>query len=133
MSSSSPAIIDRIVAAVSYMTAGIAGIVWLLVCALRKNMPDRFLMFHIKQSVFVSLCYIALNFLFNVFIKILEFIPFVNRLVRQIVYLFNMPLLAGYSVMQIIIYGIFLYLVVSAALGYYSYLPYITKFIKDKN
>jgi len=126
-------ILERLIAGFTYLTAGMLGIGWLIFSTVvKKDLPNRFLMFHIMQSILLSLCFVALNFVINLLIKILEFIPFINRLVRQLVYLFNMPFLFGYSIMQCIIYGVLIYLVVFAFLGLYSYIPGISKLIKSK-
>ena len=74
------------------------------------------------QSVFLSLLYVIFNFIFWHIVGFLSYIPLLNRLIRQLVYLFNMPFIVGYSIMQCLIYGTILYLAVFAFMGLYSYI-----------
>ena len=125
----SPSLTDRLLAVLTYITAGMVGVVWLIVCAVRGAFPERFLMFHIMQSVFLSLCYFIVNFIFWHVVEFLSIIPFINGLTRQLIFLFNSPFLAGYSIMQCLIYGTVVYLVVFSAVGLYAYIPWISKVI----
>ena len=121
-----PGLFDRVMSGLTYLSAGMVGFVWLIVCAFRGRYPDEFLMYHIKQSIFFSLCYILMDAVFWFLVKILEYIPFINKLVRQIVFIFNQPMVVGYSIMQCVIYGIVIYLAVFAMMGLYSYLPVLS-------
>ena len=131
-SNSLPSISDRILAALTYLTAGAVGFFWLIILwVAKRRFPSIFLMFHISQSILLSLCFVVVNYLFWHIVNFLNYIPFINRLVRQLVYLFNMPVLMGYSIMQCLIYGTVLYLAVFAFMGLYSYFPWITDLIKS--
>lgn len=124
-------IFDRVISGLSYLTAGLVGVVYLIIIAIRYRTPSRFVMFHIFQSVFLYLCYIIFNWVFWFVVGIFDHIPFLNRLVRQILFLFNMPVLFGYSICQCVLYGTIIYLAVFAFMGLYSYLPWITDVIKS--
>ncbi len=129
MKENTPTPFERTVAGFSYLTGGIVGMFWLIVCAFRQSFPRRFLLFNILQSIFVTLCYVLVNTVFWWIVNIISYIPFLNRIIRQLVYLFNMPYLFGYSVMQVIIYGTVLYMVVFSFMGVYAYLPWFSKVI----
>ena len=124
-----PTLTEKIVSGLSYLTAGTFGFVWLIVSVLLRRYPDKFLMYHIAQSIFLSLCYVLVDKIFWFLINMLGYIPFINRIVRQIIYIFNHPLFFGYSFMQGIIYGVILYLAVFAFMGLYSYLPWVSDII----
>jgi hypothetical protein len=124
-----PSIQERLIAGFSYLTGGIVGMFWLIACAFRQNFPRKFLMFNILQSIFVTLCYVLVNTVFWFTVNILSYIPLLNRIIRQLVYWFNMPYLFGYSAMQIIIYGTVLYLAVFSFMGVYAFLPWFSKII----
>lgn len=126
-----PSIPDRILSGLTYMTAGTVGVVWLIVATLRGTMPSRFGLYHIMQSIFVSLCYVIINWLFWTIADILALVPFINRLTRQVIYIFNSPLVFGYSIMQCFIYGTLIYLTVFAFMGLYAYLPFFSDVIKS--
>ena len=124
-------IFDCVISGLSYLTAGIVGVVYLIIIAIRYKTPSRFVMFHLFQSVFLSLCYVIFNWVFWFVVGIFDHIPFINRIVRQLIFWFNMPVLFGYSICQCLIYGTIIYLAVFAFMGLYSYLPWVTDAIKS--
>lgn len=126
-----PYLIERIVSGLSYLTMGLVGVVWLIIGAVRGSYPRKFTMYHVFQSVFISLVFVILNWLIAEIVQIFSFIPLINRLVMQIVFLFNMPVFFGYSIMQVFIYGLILYLAVFAFMGMYSYIPWVSDIIKS--
>lgn len=131
MNNTMPKISERILAALTYLSGGMIGIIWLIVTSIRGNLPSRFGLYHIMQAIFISLCYVIINWIFWTIMDLLSYIPFLNRLLRQIIFLFNSPFLMGYSIMQCLIYGTLIYLVVFAAMGLYAYVPFFSDVIKS--
>ena len=119
--------IERIVSAASYLTAGGAGFVWLIIAALLKKSVTPFLLYHTLQSIFLSIAYFLLATFAELIYVILYRIPFINA----IPYFINMPLpfLFGLSVIQAITTVIILYLAITAAMGLYSYFPWVSDII----
>lgn len=126
-----PKLSERILAALTYLTTGLVGIVWLIVTTLRGRVPSKFGMFHIMQAIFVSLCYVIVNWIFWTLTDWLSYIPYLNRVIRQLIYLFNAPFVFGYSIMQCFIYGTLIYLIVFSLMGLYAYLPFFSDVIKS--
>lgn len=126
-----PYVIERIVAALTYPTTGIIGVIWLILGMITKSAPRKFTLYHIYQSIFLSLAYIILDYLVRILSNMLSFIPFINRIVAQLLYWFNMPVLIGYSIIQVFIYSVLIYLVITAFMGKYSYLPFVSNNIKQ--
>ena len=126
-----PSALDRVISGLSYLTGGMAGFIWLIVCVVRKAYPDRFLSYHIMQSIFIYLCYIVVNAIFWFIVNLLGYVPFVNRVVRQLIYIFNHPIFFGYSFVQVILYSVILYLAVFAFMGLYSYLPGVSNIVMN--
>ena len=134
--------IERIVAALSYITMGFAGLsyitmgfagfIWLILGIFTKAQLRPFMQYHIFQSIFLSIAYFLLCYLLGFILNILSFIPFINRLVAQITFLLNMPLIFEYSLIQTVIYILLIYLAVTAFAGKYSYIPWISDII-DQN
>lgn len=122
--------IERIIAAATYLTTGLAGFVWLIVAAIFKKNTTQFLQFHIFQSIFVSLAFYLATYLLGLVYIILYRIPLINA----IPYFINMPLpfLFGLSIIQAIVGTVVLYLTITAFLGMYSYLPWFSNII-NKN
>ncbi len=119
--------IERIISAASYLTAGGAGFVWLIIAALLKKHVTQFLLYHIMQSIFLSIAY----FLLTVFAELIYVILYRIPLINAIPYFINMPLpfLFGLSVIQTLTTAIILYLAITAGMGLYSYFPWVSDII----
>ena len=127
-----PTILEKSLSGLSYLTAGMVGFLWLIVCAVRRTYPSTFGLYHILQSIFLSLCYVIVNYIFWWLVRFLSLIPFLNKIIRHFVLdIFNSPVLFGYSIMQCLIYGVIIYLAVFAFMGLYSYLPWFSEVIKS--
>lgn len=126
---SQPFMIERIVAALSYLTMGFVGFVWLIIGLFTKTRLTKFLQYHIFQSIFISIAYVLLSMFLGFVVNILSLIPFINKIVAQLTFFLNMPLLFGYSLIQAFIYALMIYLAITSFAGKYSYLPYISNII----
>lgn len=127
-----PYLIERIIAPLSYLTMGMAGFIWLIIGLFTGAKLRPFLQYHIFQSIFISLAFVVISIFIGWVSNILSIIPLINKLVAQITFLLNMPLLFGYSLIQTVIYGFLIYLAVTAFMGKYSYIPWISDII-DQN
>ena len=127
--SNKPYPIERILSAATYLTAGGVGFVWLIIAAFMRKHITQFLMYHILQSIFLSILFFLISILGELVYMILYRIPLINA----IPYLINMPLpfLFGLSVIQGITTFIILYLAVTSAMGYYSYIPWVSDIIRQ--
>lgn len=119
--------IEKIISAASYLTAGFAGFIWLIIAAILRKRVTPFLMYHILQSIFLSILYFLLVTFAELIYVILYRIPFINA----IPYFINMPLpfLFNLSIIQTITTAIILYLAITSAMGMYSYLPWVSDII----
>lgn len=131
MSQNSPYLIERIVAALSYITMGMAGFIWLIIGLFTQARLKPFLQYHIFQSIFLSLAFVVISMFIGWASNLLSFIPLINKLVAQISFLLNMPFLFNYSVIQIGIYGFLIYLAFTSFMGKYSYIPWISDIIES--
>lgn len=126
--SKKPYAIERIVSAGSYITAGGLGFVWFIIALLLKKRVTPFLMYHMMQSIFLSI----LSFL------IFEFSGYLGFIIKRIPIICNIPVLLnhpiglffGLSIIQLFTTVIILYLTLTAFMGYYSYLPWVSDIIK---
>lgn len=124
-----PNLTERMVASLSYLTMGMAGFIWLIVSLLTNIRLKPFLQYHIFQSIFISLGFTVLSLFVGFLSNILSFIPLINKLVAQIAFLLNVPVLLGYSLIQIVIYSVLIYLAGTSFLGKYSYIPWVSDII----
>lgn len=124
-----PYAIERILSAATYLTAGGVGFVWLIIAALTKKMVTPFLMYHILQSIFISILFYLVSLLSGLLFWIIYRIPLINA----IPYLINLPIpfLFDLSIVQTFTTTIILYLAITAGMGYYSYLPIISDIIRQ--
>lgn len=128
---SNPYLIERIVCTLTYPTTGLIGFIWLLLGLFTKSELSTFTKYHIYQSIFLSIGYMLLSWVVGFVSNILSYIPFINKLVANITFYFNMPILLGFSLLQIVVYGTLTYLAIFAFLGKYSYLPYVSEIMYD--
>ena len=121
--------IERILAAATYLTAGGAGFIWLIIASLLKKNITPFLNYHIFQSIFLSIAYFILSTFISLIYIILYRIPIINA----IPYFINMPIpiLFGLSIIQAITTLILLYLAISSFMGIYTYIPWVSDIIKQ--
>lgn len=126
--SNNPYPIERLLSAATYLTAGGVGFVWLILAAFLRKRVTTFLMYHIMQSIFLSILFFLVSILGELVYVILYRIPLINA----IPYFISMPIpfLFGLSIIQTFTTTVILYLAITAGLGYYSYLPWVSEIIK---
>ncbi len=126
---SSPAPIERIVGALTYVNP-LIGLIWLIIAALMKKGIRPFMQYHIFQSIFLAFTLFILSMALSVIMRIIHYIPIVNKITGTITFYLNMPIVLGFSVVGLIIFTIIVYLGIGAAMGRYSYFPWISNIIK---
>ena len=123
--------IERIISAATYLTAGMAGFVWLIIAALMKKRVTQFLMYHTFQSIFLYIAYFLFFELYKLIFIIVAKIPLFNT----VMFIFNnlinspLPLLNGFSLLQALTSAVMLYLAITAFMGQYSYIPWVSDII----
>ena len=120
--------IERLIAALTYLTAGGAGFIWLIIAAVTRKQVTPFLMYHILQSIFISILFFLISVFGNFLLVIIYKIPIINL----IPVILNAPLAFAnqLSIIQLFTTTIILYLAITSAMGYYSYLPWVSDIIK---
>ena len=78
---SEPFLIERIVAALSYLTMGFAGFIWLILGLFTKANLRHFMQYHIFQSIFISIAFVLLSYIISFLSNILSVIHFINNIV----------------------------------------------------
>ena len=126
--------IERIISALSYLTAGGVGFVWLIIAAIAKKRVTPFLLYHIMQSIFISIAYYIVIELYKLLFIVLAKIPIVSTVTFIFDNLVNgsLSIFMGRSLLQVLRTGVVLYLTVTSFMGQYSYIPYISNII-DQN
>ena len=132
--SKKPYAIERILAALTYLSAGFVGVVWLIIAALSKKRVTNFLMYHIMQCIFLTIAYFLLTEFGKMIFFILYKIPIINMLLSNIQYYLNLlsSFVFGLTFVQLITTTIILYLAITSFMGYYSYLPWVSDIISGQ-
>ncbi len=125
-----PYMIERIVSSLSYVTAGMVGFIWLILGVLTKSSLRPFMKYHIFQSIFLSMGYFLLLIILEQISLIINFIPYVRNIFSLITFPFLIPIIFGFSIVQILIYTLLFYLALTSFMGRYSYIPWISEIIK---
>lgn len=129
-SQTEPLFLEKVIASLSYITMGLVGFIWLLIGIFTKNNLRPYLKYHVFQSIFISIAYFLASALLGLIMSILSVIPLVNQLVLQITFYFNAPIIVGFSLIQLAVYAVIAYLVVTCIQGQFSYLPFISEIIE---
>lgn len=124
-----PHAIERIISSLSYLTAGLAGFIYILIGAVAGMRLRPFVQYHIFQSLFLSIAYFLASWLFRFIGDVLAVIPVINQIYAQIVFWLNMPTIGHFSLIQACVYTVVIYLAISSFAGKYSYLPFVSDII----
>ena len=127
---SKPALIEKLVAAGSYLTMGLIGFVWILLGIFTKSALRPYLKYHIFQSIFISLAFFLVSQFLGLILSILSVVPLVNQIIMQFTLYLNMPLIFSFSLIQVAINLVIFYLVITSLQGKYSYLPWVSNIIR---
>lgn len=125
-----PLPLEKIISALSYFTMGIVGFVWLILGAILKLGLRPFLRYHIYQSIFLSFLFFILSTGLTLIFGLLSYIPFIGGLISTITFLIATPLFGTLSILNILFVLFIGYLVLTSALGKYSYIPWVSNIIK---
>ena len=120
---------DKIISALSYLTGGFVGFIWLILCSVTKKYMNKYLLFNVYQSIFLALLIFFINLLLGVMYHLLVIIPFINRMVSFVYSLIYSPVYFNWSIVGLIILGMYIYLMLFALLGRISYLPWVSNII----
>ena len=112
-----PSIPDRVISALSYLTAGWGGLIYLIILYFARKRSSGFLRFNIFQSIFISFSVFVIGMLYNLFFEILTHIPFIQIAVSWIDLILNKPTFGQYSVLQGVILVYLCYVVILSLAG----------------
>ena len=121
--------IDRLVSGSTYLTGGFVGFIWLIGCAILKKETSRFLLFNIYQAICLSLFIYVINLLSVVIHDLLILVPGVRILVNSLWMFLYSPIFYNWSIVGLIVFIIYLYLMVVSLFGKIPYFPWISKII----
>ncbi len=115
-------VIDRVMSALSYLSAGWIGLIYCLVLYFSKKHISGFVRFNVTQSIFFALAYFIISILLNFILSLLSHIPIIQVIVSWFQLLFFRPLIWHYSLLQLIINAFILYFVIYSLIGRKPYI-----------
>ena len=121
--------IERIISALTYPTAGMAGILWQIFCVMSKRPMSKFVIFNIYQSVFLAIFLFLIFTVSGMAYDLMIKIPLINLLANYIAMLLNFPIIFGFSLLQLILYLMYIYLIGFSLIGKYAYIPWVSNII----
>lgn len=124
--------LEKIIAALSYITGGFVGFFWLLLALFTKNSLKPYLSYHVFQSIFLSFLFFIISIFLKFVMSILSIIPFAGQVITRFGFYLNMPIMLffGYSIIEAGMFALVFYLVVTCLQGKYSYLPWVSNIIR---
>ena len=125
-----PYFMEKLVSALSYLTMGFVGFIYLVIVILTKKNLKPFLKYHIFQSIFISIGYYLLTIFIGLVCNILLFIPLINNITTMILYYTTINIIFGCSIIGLFVYAVLFYLVITSFQGKYSYIPWVSDIIK---
>ncbi len=130
---------EKILSALSYLTCGTIGIIWLIIAYFRKIQLRQFLNFNIVQSIIISLLitaiYLVLSLLENI-LSLLNYIPYIGTFINSIFQFFIYYISAfiipgiGFSLLQLLFLFIIGYTTIWSFLGKIPEIPVISQNIR---
>ena len=123
-------IFERVISVLSYLTGGFVGFVYAIGIFFMKRRLTAFLRYNILQSILVSFLIYVLSLVIGLIFSILSHIPFIQILVSWIYLIFNKSFIGSYSIIQIFIFGLYLYMAGLAFVGRYPRVYMISDIVK---
>lgn len=132
MQRSEVSLVERIVAAASYLTMGLVGFIWFLInyFVVKKEMSN-FLRLNLFQSFIIAILFAVLSLIYQTVVGILFVIPFLGKIIYYMhIMVFATPVFNTLTLINYIVLGILIYLSIFAFLGTLPFIPYITNTVK---
>ena len=129
-SSSKPVMAEKVIATASYLTAGIIGFIWFCIALITKNNLRPFLKFHVYQSVFLAIIYCLVSSLISLILGILSYIPIIKNIVNIFAFMFTVPIIFHFSLLNIAILALLTYIIVGIFQDKCSYIPWVSDVAK---
>jgi len=123
---------EKVISALTYLTTGIVGFIWIIISHVTKSRIKPFLKFHIYQSIFLSILFYVFDLILQILVGIVVKIPIIGSLIYSVYfYIFDLKLIFGYSIVNSLMFAVIIYLVFSALTGREGKLPWVSNVVKE--
>ena len=120
---------DRVISAFTYATGGTVGIIWMIFCAVTKRPMSKFMLFNIYQSAFLSIFLYLASVLLQMAYNLLIMVPGIKILANIVYITFFTQFFYNWSVIGVMIFLTYVYLIFASIFGKIAYLPWISNII----
>lgn len=125
------AISDRLISMLFYYTFGMFGLIWLIWANVTKNRITRFVNFNIYQSIFLSVIFAVISYIYSIMYDLIVKVPFVGNLLYKFnLFFFETPLFFTFTFSGLIITLFLLYIFAMLLMGKIPFLPIISNIVK---
>ena len=112
-----PSLPDRVISALSYLSAGWIGLIYMVVLYFARKGSSKFLRFNVYQSIFISFAVFVIGMIYTLFFDLLTHIPFIQIIVSWIDLFLRKPTFGNYSILQALVVIYLAYVVIWSLLG----------------
>ena len=125
--------IEKIISVLSYITMGIAGLIWIIIAYIYKRHIKYFLMYNIIQSMVIAILLAIFKLIMSM--PILSLIPFFFFISAILNYILSIKIIRFYSLglsfsfFEFVIFIILIYIIIGVCIGRVFYVPFLTKLI----
>ena len=112
-----PSLPDRVISALSYLSAGWIGLIYMVVLYFARKGSSKFLRFNVYQSIFISFAIFVIGMIYTLFFDLLTHIPFIQIIVSWIDLFLSKPTFGNYSILQALVVVYLAYVVIWSLLG----------------
>ena len=124
--------IEKIISVLSYISMGIAGLIWIIIAYFRKQNLRFFLMYNIAQSMVISIFLALIKIGLDIILSVIAKIPFVDYIAAVIYFLlsFNVIRIYGlnisFTLLELLVILLIGYSITGVVLGRIFYIPFLT-------
>lgn len=122
---------ERIVSAISYITAGWGGIICWIIFYFAHIKMTKFMRFNIFQSIFISFAYFVIYSIMCLLFILLSHIPFIQIISGWIQLLLFKPFIFDYSLLQVCVVAFVAYCVLCSFFGRYPRIYKVSEWINS--
>ncbi len=128
--------IEKIISVLSYITMGIAGLLWFILAYFLKKKLRYFLMYNITQSMTLAIILAIFKLLTDIILSLIAKIPFLDFIVAVFNIIISFKLIRissiglSFTIFEIFLFILLSYIIFGIILGRIFYIPYLSDFMK---
>lgn len=128
--------IEKIISVLSYVTMGIAGLLWLILAYFLKKKLRYFLMYNIAQSMIIAIILAIFKLLTDIILSLIAKISFLDFIMAifNLVISFKIIRISNsgisFTILELLLLMLLGYIIFGILFGRIFYIPYLSDFMK---